>query len=168
MTQDQLVRALRLPSIPTLSLCAATLVAEAPVVFARTLLTLAVAALLLLSRGEELSGAEAFVELALIPTAWSILALLTPFGGGWWWAQNLGGREPSEREQAAYHDAVQLLQANAEESLRAELVVRAGRALARCGGVWEHADALPRPFGERVSPRGACARARAPRHERRQ
>lgn len=118
MTEDQLVRALRLPSIPTLSLYAATLVAELPVVFARMLLMLAVAALLLLSRGESLSGVEGYAELALIPTAWSILALLTPFGGGWWWAQNLGGREPSEREQAAYHDAVQLLQANAAEPLR--------------------------------------------------
>jgi Zn-dependent protease with chaperone function len=118
MTQDQFVRALRLPSIPTLSLYAATLVAEAPVVFARMLLMLSVAVLLLLSRGESVSGAEAYVELALIPTAWSILALLTPFGGGWWWAQNLGGREPSEREEAAYHDAMQLLQANAEEPLR--------------------------------------------------
>jgi Zn-dependent protease with chaperone function len=115
---DQLLRALRLPAIPTLSLYAGTLIAEVPVLFARMLLTFAVAVLVLLAKGESLSDAEGLAELALIPTGWSILALLTPLGGGWWWEQNMGGREPSEREQAAYHDAVQLLQANAAGPLR--------------------------------------------------
>lgn len=115
---DVPLRTLRLPSIPTLTLYAVTLVAEVPVMFARLLLTFAVAALVLLVKGESLSGAQGLAELALIPTGWSILALLTPLGGGWWWGQNMGGREPSEREQAAYQDAVQLLQANAAEPLR--------------------------------------------------
>ena len=35
--------------------------------------------------------------------------MITPFGGGWWWSQNLGGREPSERERTAYQDAIELL-----------------------------------------------------------
>lgn len=115
---DELLRALRLPSISTLSLYAATVIAEIPVVLARVLLTFVVALLVLLAKGEPLSGAEGWAELALIPTGWSILALLTPFGGGWWWAQNMGGREPSERERDAFHDAVQLLEAGAAGPLR--------------------------------------------------
>jgi Zn-dependent protease with chaperone function len=119
MTQtSELLRVLRLPSIPTLALYAATLAAELPVVVARMLLTFALAAIVLLVKGESPQGAESLVELALIPTGWSILALITPLGGGWWWQQNMGGREPSERERAAYHDAIQLLQANASQPLR--------------------------------------------------
>src|SRR5580704_9020435 len=119
MTQiNELQRVLRLPSIPTLALYAATLVAEVPVIFTRMLLTLAAAAIVLLIKGQSPAGAESLVELALIPTGWSIFALLTPFGGGWWWRANMGGRDPSEREQAAYHDAIQLLQAYATGPLR--------------------------------------------------
>lgn len=115
---SELLRVLRLPSIPTLALYAATLVAELPVMFARMLLTFALATIVLLVKGEPLQGAESLVELALIPTGWSILALITPLGGGWWWQQNMGGREPSERERAAYHDAIQLLQTNASQPIR--------------------------------------------------
>jgi hypothetical protein len=119
MTQiNELLRTLRLPSIPTLALYAATLVAEVPVIFARILVTFAVATLVLLIKGEPLSGAESLAELALIPTGWSILALITPYGGGWWWLTNMGGRQPSEREQAVYDDAIQLLQANSVLPLR--------------------------------------------------
>ena len=119
MTQiNELQRTWRLPSIPTLALYAATLVAEVPVMFTRMLVTLVVAAIVLLVKGESLGGAEGLAELALIPTGWAILALLTPFGGGWWWRANMGGRDPSERERAAYQDAVQLLQAYAAEPLR--------------------------------------------------
>jgi Zn-dependent protease with chaperone function len=100
---------LRFPSIPALALYAASVVAEVPVIFARMLLTLAVAALVLLLKGESPGEAEGLMQLALIPTGWSLLALITPFGGGWWWGQNLGGRDPSERERSAYHDALQLL-----------------------------------------------------------
>jgi len=119
MTQmSELRRVLRLPSIPTLALYAATLVAEVPVMFARMLLTFAVIAIFMLIEGESPLGTESLMELALIPTGWSILALITPFGGGWWWGQNMGGRDPSERERGAYDDAVQLLQAHAGEPLR--------------------------------------------------
>ena len=100
MTQiSELQRMLRLPSIPTLALYAAMLVAEAPVIFTRMLVTLVVAAIVLLVKGESLGGAEGLAELALIPTGWSIFALLTPFGGGWWWRANMGGRDPSERSE---------------------------------------------------------------------
>jgi hypothetical protein len=109
---------LRLPSIPAFALYAGTLLVEAPVIFTRMLLTLAAAAIVLLIKGESPGGAEALAELALIPTSWAIFALLTPFGGGWWWRANMGGRDPSERERVAYHDAIQLLQAYATEPLR--------------------------------------------------
>jgi Zn-dependent protease with chaperone function len=119
MTQlDELLRTLRLPSLPTLALYAATLVAEVPVIFTRMLLTLAVAVIVLLSKGQSLAGAGSLAELALIPTGWAIFAIVTPFGGGWWWSNSMGGRQPFERERAAYHDAVQLLQASTSVPLR--------------------------------------------------
>jgi Zn-dependent protease with chaperone function len=71
-----------------------------------------------LVNGESVSGAESLIDLALIPTGWSILALATPFGGGWWWRQNMGGREPSERERLAYQDALELLRHHSNEPLR--------------------------------------------------
>jgi hypothetical protein len=87
-----------LPSIPTLALYAATLLAEFPVMLVRMLLTVAVAAIVLLVKDHSLHGAGGYMKLWLIPTGWAGLALITPFGGGWWWRQNMGGREPSERE----------------------------------------------------------------------
>ncbi len=98
-----------LSSLPVLALYAATLLLETPVIFARWLLTLAGAAVLLLVLHHSVAGAAGLAPLALIPTVWSILALITPFGGGWWWRQNLGGREPSQRERVAYQDALELL-----------------------------------------------------------
>jgi Zn-dependent protease with chaperone function len=114
----QLLRALRLPSPSTLCLFGATLVAEVPVVITRLLLALAVVVLVRLIKWESLQGAEGLAELAWIPTAWSVFALLTPLGGGWWWAQNMGGRNPSERERTAYRDALDLLEAHSTTPLR--------------------------------------------------
>jgi Zn-dependent protease with chaperone function len=68
--------------------------------------------------GDSVSGAESLIDLALIPTGWSIFALITPFGGGWWWRQNMGGREPSERERLAYQDALELLRHHSNQPLR--------------------------------------------------
>ncbi len=114
----QLLRQLRLPSIPASALYAATVLSEIPVIFMRMLLTLAVLALILLIKGDNPADAEGLIELALVPTAWAIFALVTPLGGGWWWSQNLGGREPSERERIAYRDAVELLLAHATGPVR--------------------------------------------------
>lgn len=119
MTQmEELLRRLRLPSIPTLALYAATIVAELPVIITRMFLMFAAVALFLLVEGKSPLGAESYTELALIPTGWAVFALITPLGGGWWWLNNMGGREPSERERAAYHDALQILQAYATVPLR--------------------------------------------------
>jgi Zn-dependent protease with chaperone function len=106
-----MLSSLRLPSVPALALYVATLVIELPVIYTRMLLTFAVAALVLLVNGGSTAGASELMKLAMIPTAWSLLALITPRGGGWWWRANLGGREPSARERAAYEDALALLQA---------------------------------------------------------
>jgi Zn-dependent protease with chaperone function len=105
------LRALQPPSIPALALYVATLLVELPVVYARMLLVFAVAALVLRVNGESTAGASELMKLALVPTGWSIFALITPRGGGWWWRASLGGREPSARERAAYEDALALLQA---------------------------------------------------------
>jgi len=107
----------RFPSLPALALYAATLLSEAPVIFMRMLTVLVVVVLWRLVKGDSLGGAESFVDLALIPTGWSILALITPVGGGWWWRQNMGGREPSERERIAYQDALELLHHRGGEPL---------------------------------------------------
>ena len=97
------------PSVPALSLYAATLLSEIPVILTRTLVTLAAAVVVLLLKGDSLGGAEGLSQLALIPTGWAVFALITPFGGGIWWRTNLGGREPSERERSAYDAALQEL-----------------------------------------------------------
>jgi Zn-dependent protease with chaperone function len=106
------------PSIPALALYVATLLCELPVIFTRMLLTLALAAIVLLLKNGDPGGAESYTELALVPTGWAIFALITPFGGGWWWRSRMGGREPSERERSAYEAAVQELRVRSSEPIR--------------------------------------------------
>jgi Zn-dependent protease with chaperone function len=45
------------------------------------------------------------------------MALGHPTGSGWWYRQHSGGRPPSEREQSAYQDAVERLQAHSPTPL---------------------------------------------------
>jgi Zn-dependent protease with chaperone function len=103
-------------SLGALSMYAFALIAEAPVILARFLLALLVAYAVLLIEGNP-QGSPSWALVALIPTAWSVLALANPFGGAWWWRTRAGGREPSTREQLAYDDAVELLQSNAARPL---------------------------------------------------
>lgn len=105
------------PSIPALLLYAVTIALELPVVFARMLLVLVTMVLVLLLTGHAPDRAESLMEIGLIPTGWAVFALITPFGGGWWWRQNLGGRQPSEREQLAYQDSIALLEAHTDRPL---------------------------------------------------
>jgi Zn-dependent protease with chaperone function len=105
------------PSFHALVLYVVTLVLEVPAILARMLVMLAASALVLLLAGHSTAGAWTFAELCILPTLWAVFALFTPFGGGWWWKQNLGGREPSQREQLAYHDAIELLQAHTDTPL---------------------------------------------------
>jgi Zn-dependent protease with chaperone function len=109
---------LTLPSIPTLALYAATVLLELPVIFARMLVVILATVVVQLIKTRSLAGVGAHVDLAWIPTAWSAIALITPLGGGWWWRQNMGGRDPSDREQGAYEDALELLAQHSALPLR--------------------------------------------------
>ena len=87
-----------------------TVVLEGPVIVVRVLLVAFVGIVVGLAGGPALSS-ETWFLIALAPTLWSMFALISPAGSGWWWRQHTGGREPSQREQLAYQDAVGHLQA---------------------------------------------------------
>jgi len=106
------------PSIPALALYLATVVSEVPVIFTRMIIILIPTTILIVVRGGSPNDAWGYTELALIPTGWAILALITPLGGGWWWRTTLGGREPSTREQEAYKTALDELRAQAPRGFR--------------------------------------------------
>jgi Zn-dependent protease with chaperone function len=82
------------------------LIREIPVIFTRMLIALVVVVLGLLITGNHVGDANPYLNLGLIPTAWAILALISPLGGGWWWRQNLGGRQPTAEERGAYEEAL--------------------------------------------------------------
>lgn len=96
-------------SLSALSMYAFALAAEVPVIVARFLLGLLVIGVVMLVEGAS-SLHAGWLFLPLAPTVWSISALLRPFGGSWWWRARAGGRDPSQREQLVYQDAVELLQ----------------------------------------------------------
>ena len=109
---------LPLPSLPSLLLYVLTFAMEVPVILVRMVIAWVLLGLVLLLSGHSTASALSLASyLALIPTAWSLVALVTPLGGGWWWRANLGGRKPSEREQSAYQDAIELLQAHTDGRL---------------------------------------------------
>ncbi len=94
-----------------------TLTLEFPVIALRWMLAFIIAAIILALNGHPTISAGAWSDFALIPTSWSLLALMWPGGSGWWWRQQSGGREPSQREWLAYEDAFLLLRDHAEEPL---------------------------------------------------
>jgi Zn-dependent protease with chaperone function len=105
------------PSFRALALYVVTLALEVPVMLARMLVILATSTLVLLLTGHSTRIGWTLAELCILPTLWAVFALFTPFGGGWWWKQNLGGREPSQRERGVYEDAIELLQAHTDHPL---------------------------------------------------
>lgn len=117
-TAIEMIRRASVPGVRALALYALTLIAELPVLFVRMIFTLIAAAFLLLVLHGSAAGTYGYWELALVPSAWAIFALATPFGGAHWWRANLGGREPSERERLAFQDALELLQAHSFKPLR--------------------------------------------------
>jgi Zn-dependent protease with chaperone function len=88
-----------------------TVVFEAPVILLRLCLVFFVVEVPLLILGDPPLSTVLWFLIALAPTLWSMFALISPAGSGWWWRQHTGGREPSQREQLAYQDAVEHLQA---------------------------------------------------------
>lgn len=105
-------------SLNALTMYALTLIAELPVIFVRVMFVALLASILVLVEDHTLPRwSGGWVWVALIPTFWSMLALVTPLGSAWWWRTRAGGREPSSREQLAFKDAVELLQANSDSPL---------------------------------------------------
>jgi Zn-dependent protease with chaperone function len=104
-------------SLHSLVMYTLALASELPVIFLRSTFVLVLASIALAASGHSLAQGATWIEVGLIPTLWSILALATPFGTGWWWRQRSGGRKPSQREQVAYRDATELLQAQTREPL---------------------------------------------------
>ncbi len=150
-----------------MSMYTLALVAEAPVIIARYLLALLIVFAILVIEGNP-HGSTEWALVALIPTAWSTLALFNPTGGAWWWQTRAGGREPSKREQLAYQDAVELLQSkHREPAAVAASLVRDRLPAARRRGLRGRADALTGLVGNGSSPGGPRARAGTPRQPRR-
>jgi Zn-dependent protease with chaperone function len=92
-----------------LALYGVTVALEVPAMLARYVAGLLVAGVVLRAGGSGGSAAEWAKLAAVGPIVWSALAFLTPRGGGWWWQQRVGGRAPSEREQAIYNSAMRQL-----------------------------------------------------------
>ena len=156
------------PSIPALALYAATVVSEVPVIFTRMIVILIPAAILFVIKGGSPNDAWDYTELALIPTGWAILALITPLGGGWWWRTNLGGREPSTRERDAYRTALDELHAQADPPIPGAVqLVRARHPTPRRQRLRQHPRPFPRPAGNPLPHGRGRARARTPQHQRR-
>jgi Zn-dependent protease with chaperone function len=99
----------------SLLLYALTLTLETPVIALRLLVVPVVVQVALVASGHStaIADGQSMALLVLAPTIWSLLALVYPGGSGWWWRQRTGGRAPSTREQHAYQDALELLQASA-------------------------------------------------------
>jgi Zn-dependent protease with chaperone function len=91
-----------------------TVAIELPVIVVRVLLVAFVGIIMGVAGGPALPSNVLFL-VAVAPTLWSMFALISPAGSGWWWRQHTGGREPSQREQLAYQDAVGHLQAYSPE-----------------------------------------------------
>jgi Zn-dependent protease with chaperone function len=96
-----------------------TFALEVPVILTRVIITYFLLAIALAISGHDITAANSWAQLAVIPSAWSLIALLTPLGSGWWWKQSLGGRGPSELERHAYEQATQLLNDSTSEPLPA-------------------------------------------------
>ena len=103
-------------SLSSLAMYSLALLVEVPVVLARFFLTTLAAIVVLELQGHP-NGQPTWAKLALVPTLWSMLALLTPVGSAWWWRTRAGGRNPSGREIAAYQDAAEQLQAYSTQPL---------------------------------------------------
>jgi Zn-dependent protease with chaperone function len=104
-------------SLHSLAMYTLALASELPVILIRSTFVFLLASIAFAASGHSIAQGTAWIEVGLIPTLWSILALATPFGTGWWWKQRSGGRKPSQREQLAYQDATELLQAQTRKPL---------------------------------------------------
>jgi Zn-dependent protease with chaperone function len=88
-----------------------SLMAQSPCVIARLLFFALLGLIVSLITGadQHLLTQTVPVVLALAPLAFSALTLLVPDRSGWWFAQQIGARKPSERETVAYESALETL-----------------------------------------------------------
>jgi Zn-dependent protease with chaperone function len=91
---------------PAVVLSLLTAALELPTILARYVAVYVVAVIASKAGGGSSADASEWAKLAVVPTLWSAVALISPAGGGWWWRQRLGGREPSTREYVAYRAAM--------------------------------------------------------------
>lgn len=103
-------------SVGEIAMYLLTLIGEIPVILARFLVFSMIVTIVMLIKGDTNASPD-LLWIVLAPTMWSVLALIVPVGGGWWWRTRSGGRQPSSREQLAYKDAIELLQANSPTPL---------------------------------------------------
>jgi Zn-dependent protease with chaperone function len=92
-------------------LYAVTAALEVPAIVARYVALYVAAVIALKATGNATGDASEVARLAIVPALWSAVALVNPTGGGRWWREQLGGREPSRREYEAYHGALRALEA---------------------------------------------------------
>lgn len=104
-------------SLDSLAMYTLALVSEIPVIFARCIICYAITSIVMKVEGRSILAAAPWTKVGLIATLFSMLGLIVPFGSGWWWKQRSGGRRPSRREQLAYEDAIELLQAQTRAPL---------------------------------------------------
>lgn len=109
----------RVVSLDSLVMYVLALAFEFPSIFVRVMCVELVAIVFYAVKGSLSHATTLWLWLALAPTVWSILAMVTPRGSGWWWKQRLGGREPASHELEGYESALELLQARASDSLPA-------------------------------------------------
>lgn len=101
----------------SLALLALALACELPVLLARSLLLYLMIKLAGWLFAIDIGPLAGWLCL-LAPFVWPVLALACPFPSGWWWRQAEGGREPSEREHAAYQDSIDVLCTHSSTPLR--------------------------------------------------
>jgi Zn-dependent protease with chaperone function len=99
-----------------LGLYLVTFACELPAAFVRILMLMFPLALAQLA-GVLPSFAEGLWMAALLPSLWSLAAVLGVWGGGWWWRAQMGGRPPSARERAAFEEAMESLRSQSAEPI---------------------------------------------------
>jgi Zn-dependent protease with chaperone function len=110
-------RIARAVSLDSLVMYIVALGLEFPSIFVRVQCVYALAMIAYAIEGWHQAGVGVWLWPALLPAFWSIFAMITPRGFGWWWKARLGGREPSSRERSRFQEAFDQLQTEAPAEL---------------------------------------------------
>lgn len=109
-------RIMRRFSLDSLLMFALALISEVPVLLIRVVVVAVISVIFNYANGHSSAGPH-WLWVGVIPTLWSMFALITPISSGWWWKQRIGGRSPSGRERLAYQDSIELLQSHTHKQL---------------------------------------------------